>query len=85
MRERAALEVWPHAAEQTWALRRQVHLDAYDERRLAKLLRLLAAPSAAWERAARRLASTRGSAAVALEDATKESGTMVDALAQREH
>ena len=74
-----------HLREETRALRRQVPVDAYDERRLAKLPRLLAAPPAAWEQAARRLASTRGSAAVALEDATKEPGTMVDALAQREH
>jgi predicted component of type VI protein secretion system len=74
-----------HLREETRALRRQVHVDAYDERCLAKLLRLLAAAPPAWEQAARRLVSTRGSAAIALEDAAKEPGTMVDALAQREH
>ncbi len=74
-----------HLREETRALPRQVHVDAYDERRLAKLLRALAAPPAAWEEAARRLASTRDGAASELEDATEEPGTTVDALARREH
>jgi hypothetical protein len=45
-----------------------VHVDAYDERRLASCCVFWTAPAAAWEQAAWRLASTRGSDAGALRE-----------------